>query len=672
VKTLIVALYPYNGQSLDAWHDHGAGMTYTAAKKAGCDVSFLDLKIVKDDSDLKVKLRGYDLVGFGLKSSYYQIGMKVARAAKENGSQTIIGGYHITAAPTEIEQELFDYVFHGESEITFPQFLKDPSKFSRDIYGEKVPDLNQLPWIDRTIYRDTLENCSFWWHGGRRNKMLSVFSARGCPFQCAFCQPLEDNHFGKKLRRRSVDNLISELKWLKNLHHPDCIMIHDDTFFVQPKWIEEFIEKYPQIGLPFWAAARSDGICERPDLLRKLVKVGWELVSVGFESGSQRILNKMKKDITVKQNLESAKLIKSAGAKIYANYILGLPWETKEDIQKTAQMADAIKAEMPSWAYFTPYPGCHLGDECKENDWSLLDRNHYDRCPSGKKVKFVDYEYINTVLTKRFREDVPPLTTDIVIPTYENEDYTVACLNSIKEFTNPAMYRVILVDNGSKNFSRVEKVLGTIDKCLYIRLPKNEGFVTAVNKGLQTSTAPSVCILNNDTVVTDRWLEKLASALFSDPGLGIVGPLTQPGIGTAVDSHHSLTLHSSLIPNNLKPLDMANTNIYLESNYMGMTKPISFVAFLCALIKREVLDKVGFLDPNYAMGMYDDNDYNLLVRKAGYRCELLIDTCIYHRGRSTFQIIEKNEGFDVNSLLKRNLEYLNKKHNLNMKNAHIR
>ena len=118
----------------------------------------------------------------------------------------------------------------------------------------------------------------------------------------------------------------------------------------------------------------------------------------GFESGSQRILDLISKGTTVEQNLEAASIIKSTGAKIYANYMIGLPWETKEDIQATARMADEIKAEMPSWSFFTPYPGCGLGQKCIDKGWSLLDRNNYNRYPSGRKVKGVDYKYLNKVL----------------------------------------------------------------------------------------------------------------------------------------------------------------------------------------------------------------------------------------------------------------------------------
>jgi anaerobic magnesium-protoporphyrin IX monomethyl ester cyclase len=407
MKTLLIALYPYQAQSLDAWLDHSSGMAYTSAKMSGCDINFLDMKSLHSDEELKSAMKGYELIAFGLKSSYYELGMKILGFAKAQKSKVIIGGYHVTAAPQELlENPSIDYIFHQESELTFPQFLKNPASFDREIWGKSIQNLDELPFMDRSVFASPLEPCSPWWYGGKNAKMTSIISSRGCPYKCSFCQPIEDNHFGKKLRRRSVDSIIEELKLIKFMYSPDCLMIHDDTFLLQREWLEEFIEKYPQIGLPFWAAGRTDGIIKYEDLVHKLVGVGWDLVSVGFESGSQKILNKMHKDTTVEQNLEAARIIKSTGAKIYANYMLGLPWETKADIQSTMAMADSINAEMPSWAYFTPYPGCSLAEEINSNNWSLLTRSTYDRCPSGEKVKCVDYDYLQKCL-RGFRETRP-------------------------------------------------------------------------------------------------------------------------------------------------------------------------------------------------------------------------------------------------------------------------
>lgn len=662
MKTLLIALYPYQAQSLDAWLDHSSGMTYSAAKLAdNTDIHFLDMKSLHSDDELKSAMEGYELIAFGLKSSYYSLGMKIVDLAKAQGSKVIIGGYHATAAPQELlENPKIDYIFHQESEITFPKFLADPESFDREIWGEPIQNLDELPFMDRTVFASPLEPCSPWWYGGKNAKMTSIISSRGCPYRCSFCQPIENNHFGKKLRRRSVDSIIEELNLIKFLYEPDCLMIHDDTFLLQREWLEEFIEKYPQIGLPFWAAGRADGIIKYEDLVHKLVKVGWDLVSVGFESGSQKILNKMKKDTTVEQNLEAAKIIKSTGAKIYANYMLGLPWETKSDVQATMAMADSINAEMPSWAYFTPYPGCDLADEINENGWSLLTREGYDRCPSGQKVKNVDYDYLTRCL-RGFREQRPSLLADIIIPTYENEQYTVNCINSIAASTMPGTYRIIWVDNGSVNDEQVRRAIRPLEHIEY-KFSTNRGFVDAVNKGIELSDAYAVMLLNNDTIVYPGWLDNLINGLNFDESIGIIGPLTGYKPLDHEDSPHCLNLHKDLLPEEAREWTLEKINIELKAGYSGRIVDAPFVAFLAGMMRRSLINEIGKLDPNFKMGMWDDVDYNMRVRNAGYRTVYLLDTCIYHRGRSTFDMVEKQEGLNVGELLRSNKHYLDHKH----------
>jgi len=250
--------------------------------------------------------------------------------------------------------------------------------------------------------------------------------------------------------------------------------------------------------------------------------------------------------------------------------------------------------------------------------------------------------------------------TDIIIPSYNNDELTANCFKSIKQHTKEGAYRIIWIDNGSKDMSLPMKQLIGVNR-ICVHFPTNKGFVGAVNEGLRLSDAPSVCLLNNDTVVTSEWLEKLNKILYANKKLGIVGPLTGYGKDNGMDSHHSLSLHSKLLPADAHNWDFNRLNKELEMRYSGRTYNIDFVAFLCAVMKREVIDKVGLLDINYAMGMWDDCDYNRSAQKAGYDIALAIDTCIYHRGRSTFNVVEKEEGLDVERLLRENKAYLDKK-----------
>ncbi len=242
--------------------------------------------------------------------------------------------------------------------------------------------------------------------------------------------------------------------------------------------------------------------------------------------------------------------------------------------------------------------------------------------------------------------------TDIIVPTFEKQDLTVNCFNSIRAFTTPGTYRVIWVDNASKETINAEAALLGVDH-LFIKQSTNRGFVGAVNAGLAQSDAPYVCLLNNDTIVTPRWLEKLLAHLERDPKLGIVGAMTGPVKNREYDSQHCFMHHQHYVkecPQFPKFINFIDFNKKLERQLSGKLGEVAFVAFLCAVIKREVIEKVTALDEcykdgldtNYELGLWDDNDYNLAARKVGYTSALALDTCIYHAGRSTFKILEKH------------------------------
>jgi GT2 family glycosyltransferase len=289
-----------------------------------------------------------------------------------------------------------------------------------------------------------------------------------------------------------------------------------------------------------------------------------------------------------------------------------------------------------------------------------------------------DYRFYLDVLVGK--EIKPPVAVacDIIVPTYNNEALTIACFESIKKCTSD--YRIIWVDNGSTDTATVEAVLEGVNY-LAIKLPKNEGFVGAVNRGIAISNSDYVCLLNNDTIVSTGWLDKMIDALRKNQKLGIVGALTAPlpvlarelwpkGITSSLqlkkdyDSHHNIRyiedmqMHRTHFP---EYVNLEDFNRRIEEKFSGVLAGVSFVAFLCAVIKREVIEKVGLLDVNYAMGMYDDNDYDLAVKKAGWETKLLYDTCIMHFGHATFQHIHATENFDDNSLRLRNLAYMKRK-----------
>jgi GT2 family glycosyltransferase len=171
-------------------------------------------------------------------------------------------------------------------------------------------------------------------------------------------------------------------------------------------------------------------------------------------------------------------------------------------------------------------------------------------------------------------------------------------------------------------------------------------------------------LLNNDTLVYQGWLNKLVAALYADDTIGIIGPLTGYKPANKEDSPHSLNLHNNLLPPEAALWSLEKINLELESHYKGQTADAPFVAFLCGLMRRSLIDKIGLLDTNYDFGMWDDVDYNIQVRKLGLKTVYLLDTCIFHAGRTTFTLIEAQENFNVGELLRKNKHYLDAKFQL--------
>jgi anaerobic magnesium-protoporphyrin IX monomethyl ester cyclase len=400
-KTAIVDLGYFNSlENIDptmGWHSHGAGILTTVCRNAGLEVDLLSLKYMKDMDEFKAKLHGYDFVAISVMSCHYPVCLEVLQIAKEQcpGVKTIVGGIGVTVDPESFKScKDIDYIFYGEGEITLPKLLNNPDKYEREVHGEVVEDMDSVPFLDRTLFPHPLERNHQVWGP---SPMATILTARGCWFNCAFCQPAERNHYGGKVRRMSPKRVLAELHDIVDKYHPLYFCFMDDHFTFDKEWLNEFIKGYAEIRLPFWAATRADFVCQNPLLFYQLRGVGMEMCSIGFESGSQRILDLVRKGTTVEQNYQAGEIIGKTGSKIYANIMYGFPTETKEEQKDTRRLCihlEQVARTMISPAYFTPYPGNDLGDWCKTEGYSLIDVNHYTRY-GRDKIKGIDYDFLD-------------------------------------------------------------------------------------------------------------------------------------------------------------------------------------------------------------------------------------------------------------------------------------
>lgn len=226
---------------------------------------------------------------------------------------------------------------------------------------------------------------------------------------------------------------------------------------------------------------------------------------------------------------------------------------------------------------------------------------------------------------------------DIVIPTFNNEDYTINCFKSIKKHTKD--YHIIWVDNGSTKESRdkVQAELATHDPKTYttIWLDKNYGFVIASNAGIKNSTAEYLILLNNDTEVTPNWIETLQHPFTVDPTIMATGPLTDAMGSWQGWANVKKTVLKDMP--DLNGLDENQITTTLKNHYKTKYFYAPMIAFFCTMFKRKIFTDLGVLDTLFGAGLGDDDDMCLRIQKAGFRVACVPAGFVYHHHRTTFK-----------------------------------
>jgi len=209
--------------------------------------------------------------------------------------------------------------------------------------------------------------------------------------------------WGKKVRKRSPQNIIGELKELKLLGI-DNIIFHSDTFTLDKKWTLDLCQRIIDEKLRIRWIANSRANTIDKEMLSMMKKAGCWMIAYGFESGSQEILDLAKKEITIDQIRNAAKWTDEAGIKIWGYFIIGLPGETKETIDQTIHLAKELPLYIANFAIGAPYPGTEFFRMAKANNWLVseewekFDQNYsavvnYESCSSEDIVNGVRRSY---------------------------------------------------------------------------------------------------------------------------------------------------------------------------------------------------------------------------------------------------------------------------------------
>lgn len=381
-----------------SWIHHGIASIIAYAKKEGVDIDLIDLRTLANWDEFESRIRGYGYICLSIVTQDVSMASICIDNAKQinNDAIVIVGGVHPTIRPQDfIDNDKVDYIITGEGEVSLTNLIKSlmgGGKFPRVIEGVK-PELDNIPYVDRELWLS--EDCPA---SSFQSPFFSLISSRACLRNCYFCQPCSRMVFGNKERNRSVDHLIGEIESLRGKYGLKSFMLVDDNILQNRRWVGEFIERYKQHGFnaEFALSASVDLICRNEDAIKELAEIGCRWFIVGFESGSQRVLDFLRKGTTVEQNRKVTQILRKYKISIMADIMFGVPTETGEEAMETVNLVREIKPEILSITFYTPYPGSDLAKYCEENDLIIPYRDYAElaRYANRPKIKSIDYGFL--------------------------------------------------------------------------------------------------------------------------------------------------------------------------------------------------------------------------------------------------------------------------------------
>jgi hopanoid biosynthesis associated radical SAM protein HpnJ len=326
--------------------------------------------------------KGYDHVVIHTSTPSLRNDCKVAEAIKRNRPETKIGfvGAHAAVLPTETlkASAAIDWAGRKEFDFTCKEVAEDrpletiaglsyrdrDGKIKHNPERELIQNMDSLAWV-ADVYKRDLE-IERYFIGYLLHPYVSLYTGRGCPAQCTFCL-WPQTIGGHKYRVRSPQNVADEMAYMKKLF-PQVreFFFDDDTFTANLPRAREIAQKLAPLGLTWSCNSRAN---LDYDTIKSFKDAGLRLFLVGYESGNEDILTRIKKGITLDEMRRFTKACHQAGVVIHGTFILGLPVETRQSIENTILFAQELDVFSIQVSLAAPYPGTELFEMARQNGW---------------------------------------------------------------------------------------------------------------------------------------------------------------------------------------------------------------------------------------------------------------------------------------------------------------
>ena len=345
-----------------------------------------------------------DIIGLTAPTQQIYDAAVVAKEVKNISPRiiTIIGGYHASALPEQTLQEFsdFDYLVYGEGELTISELLQALSTDGHVVLknikgiayreGNKIVvnpprpylDVNMLPMPDFDGFNLSLYK-PFYSFPNRKFKEVPILTSRGCPYDCVFCFRAQ----GKTVRYRNLHSVIDEIRRDIDIYHVTHLAFLDETFTLDKNRTEALCDELIRTGInkiiKWGCETRANLVNEA--LLNKMKLAGCRFISYGIESGDQKILDLAAKGVKTEDIKNAVKWTKLAHIDVYTYFIIGLPYDTLDTINKTINFAIKLDPTGLSFSILTPFPGTQVVNMA-QNGTGGLKMLSYDWRDYGKQL----------------------------------------------------------------------------------------------------------------------------------------------------------------------------------------------------------------------------------------------------------------------------------------------
>ncbi|MBD3310352.1 radical SAM protein [Candidatus Woesearchaeota archaeon] len=378
--------------------DFSLGLAYIGAylreNVEGIDISQIDTSYHPSMQYVREKLDKHspDIVLIYTDTLMFQDAAKVAQECRKKGIHVLMGGPHPTIMPKKtVTLKAVDAICIGEGEITSKEYIDE-------FYGEKkfekvkgvwykkggrlfrnsprpvIQDLDKLPFpaVDLFEIETYIQNFVQLDSYDSSIRGMSLIASRGCPYQCSYCQPTLKHIFGPKLRIRSPENIIEEMKQLIQKYRIQAFYFQDDTLTVFKEWMRKFCSLLMKENLGIVWACNTRADTYDADMLKMMKKAGCVKIKVGVESITDRIRNGIyRKNVSRKQIEGLIRDCNKLGIQVAGFFMLGAPTETEKEVWNTISFAVRSDLTEANFSITTPLPETGLYNYVKDKGWTV-------------------------------------------------------------------------------------------------------------------------------------------------------------------------------------------------------------------------------------------------------------------------------------------------------------